>query len=363
MILEGEVEMSIENALKNPYTKWMEGNGPYATIVISSRVRLARNLVDYPFPHLQNEKSGKEIVSLIREAVEDKDVQEKTAGIEFVSLQDLTTLDRLLLVEKHLISPQHAEDRGPERGLALSNDEAVSIMVNEEDHLRIQVLYPALQLAEAWQLASVVDDALESKLDYAFDEVYGYLTCCPTNVGTGLRASVMMHLPAVAMTGQANGLFMALTKLGFVVRGLYGEGTEARGNIFQVSNQITLGPSEEEIIGNLTSVSRQIIEQEEMAREQLRKDALVQLEDMVFRSYGILSNAYIISSEEAMAHLSNVRLGLDMGLLRDIQVRKLNELLVEIRPAFLRRVAGKEMDSFNRDFKRAEIIRGAFVEK
>ena len=351
--------MSVENALKSPYTKWMEGKGPYASIVISSRVRLARNLTDYPFPPLQDEKIGREVLELVRGTVTSEEVQKRSGKMDFVSLQNLSPLDRLLLVEKHLISPQLADDEGPESGMALSEDEAVSIMVNEEDHLRIQVLYPALQLEEAWELASKVDDVLDGSLNYAFDEQYGYLTCCPTNVGTGLRASVMMHLPAMALTNQASRLFMALSKLGFVVRGLYGEGTEAKGSLFQVSNQITLGPSEEEIIGNLTSVSRQIIEQEELAREKMRKESLAHLEDLVFRSYGILTNAYIISSEEAMAHLSNVRLGLDMGLLRDVHLRKLNELLVETRPAFLQKLAGKEIDSFNRDFKRAEIIRKA----
>jgi protein arginine kinase len=326
--------MTIENALNNPYTKWMEGKGPHASIVISSRVRLARNLNDYNFPHLQDEESGRKVMELAKEALTAKEVQELVDGIEFISLEELSPLDRLILMEKHLISPQLADDEGPCHGIALSEDEAVSVMVNEEDHLRLQVLFPALQLKEAWSLASQVDDLLESRLDFAFDEQYGYLTCCPTNVGTGLRASVMMHLPAIAMTNQANRFFMSLSKLGFVVRGLYGEGTQAKGNLFQISNQITLGLSEEEIIGNLTSVSRQIIEQEQLARDEMRKESLAQLEDMVFRSYGILTNAYIISSEEAVAHLSNVRLGLDMGLLRDVQFRKLNELLVETRPAY-----------------------------
>ena len=196
--------MSIKNALSNPYTKWMEGKGPYASIVISSRVRLARNLNEYNFPHLQDEKSGREVMELAKDALTCKEVQQQVEGIDFVSLEDLSPLDRLILVEKHLISPQLAEDERLQCGLALSEDEAVSVMVNEEDHLRIQVLFPALQLKESWSLASQVDDLLESRLDYAFDEQYGYLTCCPTNVGTGLRASVMMHLPAIAMTNQAN---------------------------------------------------------------------------------------------------------------------------------------------------------------
>jgi protein arginine kinase len=261
--------MTIENALNNPYTKWMEGKGPHASIVISSRVRLARNLNDYNFPHLQDEESGRKVMELAKDALTAQEVQELVDGIEFMSLEELSPLDRLILMEKHLISPQLADGEGPCHGIALSEDEAVSVMVNEEDHLRLQVLFPALQLKEAWNLASKVDDLLESRLDFAFDEQYGYLTCCPTNVGTGLRASVMMHLPAIAMTNQANRFFMSLSKLGFVVRGLYGEGTQAKGNLFQVSNQITLGLSEEELIGNLTSVSRQIIEQEQLARDEM----------------------------------------------------------------------------------------------
>ncbi len=347
--------MSIENALSDPYTKWMEGKGPYASIVISSRVRLARNLNKFNFPHLHDEQSSREVLRLAKDALTSEEMRQQVEGIDFSQTKDLSSHDLMLLVEKHLIS---AQNEAAESGIALSEDEAISVMVNEEDHLRLQVLLPALQLKEAWSMASQVDDLLESKLDYAFDEQYGYLTCCPTNVGTGLRASVMMHLPAIAMTNQANRFFMSLSKLGFTVRGLYGEGTQAKGNLFQISNQVTLGHSEEEIIANLGSVCIQIIEQEEQMRDKLRKDGLARLEDLVFRSYGILTNAYIISSEEAMAHLSNVRLGLDMGLLRDVQNRKLNELLVVIRPAFLRKLAGKEIDAFNRDFKRAELIRG-----
>lgn len=349
--------MTIENALSDPYTKWMEGKGPAASIVISSRVRLARNLNKFNFPYLLDEQSGQEVLRLAQDALTSEEMRQQVGGIDFAQTKDLSSLDLLLLVEKHLISPQLAEEGKAERGIALSGDEAISVMVNEEDHLRLQVLLPALQLKEAWSIASQVDDLLESKLDYAFDEQYGYLTCCPTNVGTGLRASVMMHLPAIAMTNQADKFFMSLSKLGFTVRGLYGEGTQAKGNLFQISNQVTLGHSEEEIIANLESVCSQIIEQEELMRDKLRKDGLARLEDLVFRSYGILTNAYIISSEEAMVHLSNVRLGLDMGLLKDVQNRKLNELLVMIRPAFLRKLAGKEIDAFNRDFKRAELIR------
>lgn len=353
--------MSIHDAVNRAFTKWMEGTGPYAQVVISSRVRLARNLAGVPFPHLQSEESGRQVLEKVREAAGDADGQRQIGELQFVALEELSPLDRQILVEKHLISPQHAGENGTARGLVLRDDEAVSIMVNEEDHLRIQVLFPALQLEEAWELAGRVDDVFESRLNYAFDEKYGYLTSCPTNVGTGLRASVMVHLPALAMTRQASRVFTALAKLGFVVRGLYGEGTEAKGHLFQISNQITLGPREEEIIGNLTSISRQVIEQEELCREELRREGFAQLEDMVYRSYGILTNACIISSDEAMIHLSNLRLGLAMGILKNVDLRKLNELLVETRPAFLQKKAGKEIDAFHRDLKRAEIIRGAFA--
>ncbi|MDH7577120.1 MAG: protein arginine kinase [Bacillota bacterium] len=351
----------MQDHLNTAYTKWMEGTGPYAHIVISSRIRLARNLSDYVFPYLQSPEKAREVIGLARRALSTPGVRQKIGAFTSAALKGLSPLDRQILVEKHLISPQHAGDEGEGRGIILRDDEAVSVMVNEEDHLRIQVLFPALQLDAAWELANQVDDALESKLEFAYDEQYGYLTCCPTNVGTGLRASVMMHLPALVMTNQASRVFTALAKLGLVVRGLYGEGTEAKGNLFQISNQITLGPREEEINGNLTAVSKQVIEQEELARESLQKEKGARLKDRVFRSYGILTNAYIISSEEAMDLLSNLRLGLDLGLLRNLDNRTLNELLVRTRPAFLQKLAGRETDAFNRDFMRAAIIREALA--
>jgi protein arginine kinase len=349
--------MTINDTISNAYTKWMEGKGPYSKVVISSRVRLARNIAGYTFPHMQTPNTGQEVLKLVQEALQDDNVKAKLGNVIFTSLEELTPLDRQVLVEKHLISPQHADAEGPARGLILREDESVSVMVNEEDHLRIQVLYPALQLDAALDLASRVDDALESKLDFAFDEQYGYLTCCPTNVGTGLRASVMLHLPALTMTNQENRIFMTLSKLGFVVRGLYGEGTEAKGNLYQISNQITLGPSEEEIIGNLTAVTRQVVEQEESGREELRKEGMAQVEDMIYRSLGILANARIINADEAMAQLSNLRLGIDMGILTGVDITTLNALLVQTRPAFLQRQSGREMDAFSRDQKRASTIR------
>lgn len=351
--------MSIQDTVNRVYTKWMEGQGPNSDVVISSRVRLARNLADVPFPHMQSPEVGNEVLNQVKQALLAPQVREKLGDFSFAALAELEPLDRQILVEKHLISPLHAKGEGPRRGLALNEEESVSIMVNEEDHLRIQVLLPGFQLEEAWRLGSQVDDVLDARLNYAFDEKYGYLTCCPTNVGSGLRASVMMHLPALALTKRVSEVFTYLSKLGFVVRGFFGEGTEAKGNLFQISNQITLGPREEEIIGNLSAVSKQIIEQEELGRQEILKEGLAQVEDLVFRSYGILSNAYIISSDEAMAHLSNLRLGLELGLIKGIDQQRLNELLVRIRPAFLQKETGQEMDAFQRDLKRAEIIRKA----
>ena len=351
--------MSIQETLNNAFTKWMEGEGPEARIVISSRVRLARNLDGQPFPHLMSWESGQEVVGLIQEVIADPAVREKLGPLFYVSLNDLSSLDRQILMEKHLISPQQAQDAQGPRGVILRPDEAVSIMVNEEDHLRIQVLLPAFQLGAAWRLANLVDDTLESRLDFAFDEQYGYLSCCPTNVGTGLRASVMMHLPALAMTNQASGVFTALSKVGFVVRGLYGEGTEAKGNLFQVSNQVTLGLSEIEILDRLVSVSRQVIAQEQLGRRSLMKERPSQIEDMVFRAYGILTNARLLNSEETMFYLSCLRLGIDLGLLHNVSNRTLNELLVRTRPAFLQGDGQDSVDAFNRSLKRAEIIRKA----
>jgi protein arginine kinase len=351
--------MSIQETLNNAFTKWMEGEGPEARIVISSRVRLARNLDGQPFPHLMSRESGQEVVGLIQEVIADPAVREKLGPLFYVSLNDLSSLDRQILMEKHLISPQQAQDAQGPRGVILRPDEAVSIMVNEEDHLRIQVLLPAFQLGAAWRLANLVDDTLESRLDFAFDEQYGYLSCCPTNVGTGLRASVMMHLPALAMTNQASGVFTALSKVGFVVRGLYGEGTEAKGNLFQVSNQVTLGLSEIEILDRLVSVSRQVIAQEQLGRRSLMKERPSQIEDMVFRAYGILTNARLLNSEETMFYLSCLRLGIDLGLLHNVSNRTLNELLVRTRPAFLQGDGQDSVDAFNRSLKRAEIIRKA----
>ncbi len=348
--------MAITNTLSHPVSAWMDGSGHLAQIAISSRVRLARNLREEPFPHLLSDNQGRSVVEKIKEAIGPVNSAEPGLNLELAMLNELSQLDRQLLVEKHIMSPQHA-GTPTNRAIIISEKEILSIMVNEEDHLRIQCLLSGLQLEEAWNRAVKTDDLLESRLNYAFDVRLGYLTACPTNIGTGLRASVMMHLPGLAMTNQANRVLQALSQLGLAVRGMYGEGTEAVGNLLQISNQITLGKTEDEIINNLSLVTKQVIEQEKMARNFLLKEAQDQLEDRIGRAFGVLTNARIINSQEAMGLLSDMRLGIDLGILKNIDHRDINELLVSTRPSYLQKISNHELSSQERDKKRAEVIR------
>ena len=254
--------VSLRDIISKTMSEWMKGTGPESDIVIGSRVRLARNLSGIPFPAVASDESLRRVVELVERATKQLESADR---YEFVRLSEVPILERQLLIEKHLISPQHAE-QVKHKAVVLRDDEAVSIMVNEEDHLRIQALFPGMQPHEAWALCSKVDDAYDAHLPYAFNEERGYLTACPTNVGTGMRASLMVHLPALAMTRQIPRVLQIVSQFGLAVRGLYGEGTEAQGNIFQFSNQVTLGRTEEEILQNLVDVTRQIIEQERQAR-------------------------------------------------------------------------------------------------
>ena len=260
------------------------------------------------------------------------------------------------MVEKHLISPQHAQSHGP-KGVIIKDDESVSVMVNEEDHLRIQCLLSAMQLNEAWSLADKIDDVLEQSLDFAFDKDKGYLTSCPTNVGTGMRASVMLHLPGLVLTRQGYQVFATMGQIGLTVRGMYGEGSEALGNLFQISNQVTQGLTEEEIISHLNSVTLQVVDQERNARQMLHQEAKEQLEDRVWRAYGVLSNARSISSQEAMELLSELRLGIDMKIIQDIDPKVFNKLMVSIQTSFLQKKIQTDMQSPQRDIIRATTIR------
>lgn len=335
---------------------WMSKEGPDKDVVLSSRIRVARNLRSSPFPLLSTLAQSKDVMEQLLSVAESGRLN-GLGELPTYRLEELTELEKLVLVEKHLISPALAgESRNG--ALILARNEDVSIMINEEDHLRIQCLYPGFQIREAWEYASKIDDIFEESVDYAFDEKYGYLTSCPTNVGTGIRASVMMHLPALVLTGQINRILSAVTQVGLAVRGLYGEGSEATGNLFQVSNQITLGQSETEIIDNLYSVARQIIGHEKAARERLLStDSRPRIEDRIRRSYGILSYAGIMDSKEAAQRLSDVRLGVHLGLLPEANPEVLNELLVSTQPGFLQQTFGEALTPEQRDMKRAQMIR------
>lgn len=348
--------MSIKEIINNAHSTWMEGSGPDADIVISSRIRVARNLANLPFPHIMSQEQAEHIIHATHSAITNKDFVNEVGGLELIRMNELTPVERQILVEKHLISPDLLQNF-ERKAVVLRDDEVVSIMVNEEDHLRLQCLLPGLQLTEAWNTISTVDDGLEKTLDYAFNERLGYLTACPTNVGTGMRASVMLHLPGLVMVNQIKGVLATISKLGITVRGLYGEGTEASGNLFQVSNQVTLGQAEEDIIANMMSITRQLLTQERAAREAIYKERKEQLEDRVGRAYGLLRHAGIMSSEEAMRLLSDLRLGIDLGILKDLNANLITELLVLIRPAFLVKAANKEMTPLERDVYRAQLLR------
>ena len=289
--------MSLEHFLNQALSSWMNVKGPDSDIVLSSRIRLARNMDQYKYPYAFSNEEASEVIQTIKNRVADAPLL-KMGEMDLLIMDSIKPLQKRVLVEKHLISPNLAE-ASKHGACLLSENEEVSIMINEEDHIRIQCLFPGLQLQEALFTANEVDDWIEERVDYAFDETVGYLTSCPTNVGTGLRASVMMHLPGLVLTQQINRIILAINQLGLVVRGIYGEGSEALGNIFQVSNQITLGKSEEDIVKDLNSVVSQIVSQERSVRESLAKTSNIQLEDRVYRSLGVLSNSRIIETKEA----------------------------------------------------------------
>lgn len=346
--------MNIEHFLKSEAPSWLNVNGHDTDIVLSTRIRLARNLDGFRFPLSFTDEEAKKIDEVITEALLNINKEEKY--FSHFTISEMPSLQRQVLVEKHLISPMLAK-KEKSSSVLLSNNEAISIMVNEEDHMRIQCLAPGLQLFETYELANKLDRKLENSVPYAFSKDFGYLTSCPTNVGTGLRASVMMHLPAITMSKQIKVLTQMLARLGMVVRGIYGEGSENLGNIYQISNQITLGKSEEEILDDLQNVVVQIIQNEREAREKLLQTAKAPLEDRVYRALGTLKYARIMTSEEAAACLSNVRLGVDLGIIQDVSIQVLNECMLIIQPGFVQQFAGTTLQATERDMYRAKLLR------
>lgn len=347
--------MSLEKFISEAISPWMKNEGPESDIVLSSRIRLARNLKDYSFPLITTMEEANLVVKQVRENFEGK-YYDSYGPFEVLEMDEVKRNEKKVLVEKHLISP-HLADEAKKGAVLLSSDESISIMVNEEDHLRIQCLFSGFQLSEGLVLANGIDDWIESKLHYAFDEDKGYLTSCPTNVGTGLRASVMMHLPALVLTQQLSKILPAINQLGLVVRGIYGEGSEALGNLFQISNQITLGKTEQDIVEDLRGVVLQLIHQEKAAREMLLQSSKLQLEDRVYRSYGVLAYARTIETKEATQRLSDVRLGIDLNIIKGVSGNILNELMILTQPGFLQQYAGDILSQEQRDERRATLIR------
>lgn len=346
--------MSLQQFMNEAISPWMRNDGPDSDIVLSTRIRLARNFQNKTFPMIAKEPDLEEVNNYIKQYYAEKTFKEYK-NLSFLKMENLSHIEKRVLVEKHLISPHLTKVN--RSAVLVSENEQLSIMINEEDHIRIQLYFPGFQLQKTLEDAFQLDDWLEEHIDYAFDEDWGYLTSCPTNVGTGMRASVMIHLPALVITKKINKMIPAINQLGFVVRGIYGEGSEALGNIFQISNQITLGKSEENIIEDLESVIVKLIEQEREARKMLLQKSNIQVENQIFRSYGILKYGRIIESKEAAGRISNVRLGIDLGIIKDISHHVLNELMVLTQPGFLQHYAQKPLTAKERDILRATLIR------
>lgn len=330
-------------------SKWYLGVGEQSDIVVSTRVRLARNIADYPFPAKLNTKSRTELNNLIKEAVE----KDNPFNLRFIEMKTLARFEAASMAERHIISPEFASDADG-RALMLSPEEDISIMLNEEDHIRVQVMKSGFALDEAYEIADRIDDSLNEKFDFAFDSRIGYLTQCPTNLGTGMRASVMLHLPALTMSGQIHRLINTVSKLGLTFRGAFGEGTSATGDMYQLSNQITLGISEEYAIKNLKAITLQLCAQERAAREELLQDA--DTEDRIFRAYGILKWARLLSTKELMENLSLVRFGSVAGKI-NVPIETVNELMISMQPATINVMAGKRLEERDRDMIRAKTVR------
>jgi protein arginine kinase len=344
--------MDIHKFLVSP-AETAQRHGPHDRIVMSSRVRLARNLKDATFPGWAKKPERIRVFDLIRPAIESLP---EMKGAFSEAMDNLSALDKQILVERHLISREHAA-KSSGSGLVLNRDETFCVMINEEDHLRMQALRPGLQLRQAWSAIDHLDSELEKKLDYAFNNDLGYVTACPTNLGTGIRVSAMLHLPGLVLGEQINPVIQSVNKLGLAVRGLYGEGTEALGNIFQVSNQMTLGESEITIVERLDKVLSQIIEHEENARQTLLEKKPKVVYNHIGRAYGILANAHSISSKETMNLLSFMRLGVDMGLFPGTERALVDELFILTQPAHLQKQLSDKLSAEERDLIRADMLR------
>jgi protein arginine kinase len=337
--------------------RWLAATGPEADVVLSTRVRLARNLADVPFTHRAVPRDHERTIEAVRWALTDTGYLENG---KFLENEQLAEPQGQYLIERHLASPDFVASKA-KRGLYVGSDEAASLMVNEEDHLRFQVLASGLDFPEAFTAAAALDEKLESQLQYAFSPEFGFLTACPTNLGTGMRASVLVHLPALVITREIEKVLRGAIHIGLAVRGLYGEGTETKGNFFQISNQKTVGQTEWEIIETISDISRQVILYERKAREYLMKKLRVEVEDKVFRSLGLLRGARVLSSDEAINLIASLRLGVALGIVNEINLEQVTRLLILVRPANLQVMLGENLTAAERDERRATFVRETLV--
>jgi protein arginine kinase len=350
--------MNLDSLLPN-LGEWLRGTGPESDVVVSTRIRLARNLADYPFTNRATNAQKSEIVGRAKETIAKADLPYK---LEYHDVPSMPALDRQFLVERQLISRELAAVLDGPRGVAFDPKESASVMVNEEDHLRLQVLRSGFALEEAWSDIDKLDDALEARLVYAFHAQFGYLTACPTNVGTGLRASVMLHLPALGLTKQIEKVFRALQKISLAVRGLHGEGSRAFGDLYQISNQVTLGKPESKILGEIREVIQTILQYERQARTALLKERRQAEQDRVARALGTLGSATMITAEETMELLSVVRLGIHLRLIDDIPATTVNQLFIQTQAAHLQKLVGHPLDGEERNAQRAKYLKARLRE-
>lgn len=332
---------------------WYAECGRDGDVVLSSRVRLARNLKGIPFPARATEEQQKQVMEECRRAVLENSALKDT--VHFIDLAVMEDYQKQAIAERHLISPQMM-DNSVRRGLLLSDDNKLSVLLNEEDHVRIQAMEAGFDLDACFAMANQVDDLIEENVDYAFDRQIGYLTCCPTNAGTGMRASVMVHLPALTLSRTINQVIDSLNQLGVTVRGLFGEGSKADGHIYQISNQLTLGAAEEEILDRFKQIIGEVIGKEREMRIRLHNADQFKLEDRLMRSYGVLCHAVLLSSDEAMKRLSDVRLAVELGLIKNVKIEDINAVTYECLPANIMQKYNVA-DAGERDLKRAEIVR------
>jgi protein arginine kinase len=350
--------VTIREMAQSP-SPWLDGGGERSTSVVSSRVRLARNIRGLPFAHRARREDLERSLVTCRSAISEANTL-RTGTL--MLMNDIDETDRQFLVERHLISHEHSE-KSATRAVVVGDDEMISVMINEEDHLRLQSIQPGFQAMEAWRLVDRLDNELDGLLDYAFSYEWGYLTACPTNTGTGLRASMLVHLPALFLTRQISKVVHGIGQMGLAVRGFYGEGSEVMGNLFQVSNRTALGTSEIDIIQSLEKVVIQILEYESRAREILLRDARSQIEDKVWRAYGILRYCRKVTSHDVMSFGSAVRLGVCLDMIDSISVTGLNRMIFMSQPAHLQKRYGRSMEPEERDAVRAETVRTILAEE